>query len=111
MNGNNSPASLVLRENADPGGALFMLPGVLLTTMWVTFISFLSNYFLDALWGCQSSESRVLHPARPGPGPAFEVLSGLEIIQQFFFLPVRSSSEEKGGEDFWMGVLGAAGEP
>lgn len=70
MNGNNSPASLVLRENADPGGALFMLPGVLLTTMWVTFISFLSNYFLDALWGCQSSESRVLHPASAAwPGP------------------------------------------
>lgn len=54
----------MLRENADPGGALFILPGVLLTTMWVTFISFLSNYFLDTLWGCQRSKSRAPHPAR-----------------------------------------------
>lgn len=67
MNGNNSPALLVLRENADPGGALLILPGVLLTTMWVTFISFLSNYFLELLWGCQRSKSRVLHPAWPRP--------------------------------------------
>lgn len=39
--------------------------------------------------------------------PAFEILSGLEIIQQFFFLAVMSLSEEEGGEDF--GGSGCAG--
>ena len=29
--------------------------------------------------------------------PAFEVLSGLEIIQQFFYLSVMSREEEKAG--------------
>lgn len=42
---------LILRENADPGGALFILPGVLLATVWVKLISFLSNYFLDMAVG------------------------------------------------------------
>lgn len=57
-----------------------------------------------------AASSAALAGAQPGPSPAFEVLSGLEIIQQFFFLPVRSPSEEQGGEDFWMEVLGTAGE-
>lgn len=41
------------------------------------------------------------------------MLSGLEIIQQFFFLAVRSAPEEKGGQDFWMGcweLLGSSAE-
>lgn len=44
---------------------------------------------------------------QPGPGPAFEVLSGLEIIQQFFFLPVR----RREGRIFGWGCWGRLGSP
>lgn len=86
-----SPVLHALRENADPGGALFILPEVLLTAMWVTFISFLSNYFLDTPWGCQRSKEPSAASSAAWPGPCLWSAIGAGDYSAILLSPCQDS--------------------